>query len=278
MRDPSSRLRMTWGAEAWRLRHPGTAACWDLPRNGGGDAFFDNAEAGSTCARNWYEGSPGLVGMWGPNDDDGDPRFTEAAPALLGFDDAIDFYIGNMDGGGLLHADASVRHNVNILQLWPPAVYDTCANYQWLVCAAKGLLHGQGDNQMLFAYPPGRLSVVSGPDGPQPRDWSEVPPSPEPLSDRGLPAMPAPRCAGAPDCYGWEGHQALGSTDSYAGEGCESTDQCYWSGDIFHLEVCLLNAICDNGEELFHLQIGQPWRCQLSQQRMASLKSVLLSS
>ena len=27
-----------------------------------------------------------------------------------------------------------------------------------------------------------------------------------------------------------------------------------------------------------HLQIGQPWRCQLSQQKMASLKSVLLSS
>ena len=37
-----------------------------------------------------------------------------------------DFYIDNNDGGGALHAEKSVTHNVNILQLWPPAVYNIC--------------------------------------------------------------------------------------------------------------------------------------------------------
>lgn len=277
MADPGSRLRALWSAQAWILRHPGGRACWDLV--GGGAAFFDDAAAGNQCSRNWYEGSPGGLGLWGPTDD-GDPHFTAAAPALLGFDDAIDFFIDNMDGGGLLHADASVRHNVNILQLWAPAVYNTCANYLWLVCAAKGRLHGQGSNAMKFAYPPGRLSVVPGPEGPQPRDWSSGSPWPaEGPLEQMLPAMPAPRCAGQPECFGWEGHQALGSTDSYSGCGDydRTTARCYWSGDVFHLEVCMLNSICDNGAELFALERGEIWHCQLTQARLDAFKELMLS-
>jgi hypothetical protein len=288
LRDPTSRLRRAWGDEAWLLRRPGGRACWDDEgkfyssgrggrggRDGdGGGGFFDRARRGSWCTtKNWYSGSLGEIGRTGP-------RFTEPAPALLGFDDAIDYMLGNMDGGGEQHAAASERHNVNILQLWDGS-YNTCSNYAWLLCAAQGLLPGQqGSNAMRFAYPPGRLSVVPhpGPNGPKPLDWSRGRPREATLLEAaGLPALRAPRCSGQPGCLGWEAHQPLGSTDSYARAGCDSTDVCYWSGDIFHLESCILSSICANGEEIFELGIGQDWRCELSDERLEKFKRTLLS-
>ena len=91
------------------------------------------------------------------------------------------------------------------------------------------------------------------------------------------PALRAPRCSGQSGCLGWEAHQPLGSTDSYARAGCDSTDVCYWSGDIFHLESCILSSICANGEEIFELGIGQDWRCELSDERLEKFKRTLLS-
>ena len=68
------------------------------------------------------------------------PHFTGPAPALLGFDDSIDWFC--RFGGGD-HAEACVQSNFNILSLYEPAVYNTCANYEWQVCAARGRLPGQ---------------------------------------------------------------------------------------------------------------------------------------
>ena len=71
-------------------------------------------------ARNWFQGSPGNAGQWGP-------RFSaQTAPALLGFDDAIDHYTDNHNGG-MGHSAAAIAANVNILQLWSPASYSVCA-------------------------------------------------------------------------------------------------------------------------------------------------------
>lgn len=90
-----------------------------------------------------------------------------------------------------------------------------CANYQWLICAARGMLHGQGSAAMRFATRPQDLNVAG------------------------------------------EGAKPLGGRGSYSKPGCNSASQCYSSQDIFFLEVCVINSICDNGSQLFDLEIGQ---------------------
>ena len=54
------------------------------------------------------------------------------------------------------------------------------------------------------------------------------------------------------------------------------TSQCYWSGDVFHLETCILHSICANGAELFSLPVGQRWHCDLSEARLHEFKRLLL--
>ena len=91
------------------------------------------------------------------------------------------------------------------------------------------------------------------------------------------PALYAPRCVGEKDCRGWEAHQVLGSRDSYGG-GCDAgADKCYSSGDIYHLEACLISSICINGDEIFRLEVGELWHCELSQERLSRLRGWLLS-
>ena len=124
------------------------------------------------------------------------------------------------------------------------------------MCAAKGKLHGQGvGNEIRFAYPPGRLTIAPGKT---PADAIDAP---------GLPKLPA---------KGWIAHQPLGATNSYS-QCSGGPSRCYWSGDIFHLEVCLLSAICDNGAEIFKLELGQAWHCKLSEARLKRLKGWMLS-
>lgn len=256
MSDPDGRLRTLWGGDPWIVTRRGDLECWDdnwddgkWEGNGdGAERFFRAAAEGSQCDRNWFEGVPGALGKWGPTDEDGDPKFEHPiAPALLGFDDAIDHYTGNTQGG-MGHADAAVRKNVNILQLWNPATYNVCVNYFWLVCAAKGRLHGQGSNAMRFAVRPRDMNiagrVLPGLDGEEPDDVTK---------------------------------KFLGGRDSYSLNGCDEADECYSSQDIFFLEVCVLNTICDNGAELFKLEIGQDFYCQLSDAGMERLKTWILA-
>ena len=42
------------------------------------------------------------------------------------------------------------------------AVYNTCANFQWQVCAAKGRLSGQGSPTIRFAHAPKDLDPFRG--------------------------------------------------------------------------------------------------------------------
>ena len=154
---PEGRFRKIWGADGWRMRGPEMSACWFDK----GNEFFDKAELGTNCGRNWYEGSGGQLGdgNLGPSKAWIWPHFTRSAPALLGFDESID---GFCRGNGN-HADKSVLSNKNILSLFWPARYNTCANYEWQVCAAMGLLPGQGSRTIMFAYEPRDLNTETGP-------------------------------------------------------------------------------------------------------------------
>jgi hypothetical protein len=37
----------------------------------------------------------------------------------------------------------------------------------------------------------------------------------------------------------------------------------YATDSIFFLEVCFYSQICSNGHELFQLEVGQPWECNI---------------
>jgi len=51
----------------------------------------------------------------------------------------------------------------------------------------------------------------------------------------------------------------------------------YATDDIFYLEICLFNEICENGADLFNLDVGQPFRCRFSDARFNQLKHILLT-
>ena len=49
---------------------------------------------------------------------------------------------------------------------------------------------------------------------------------------------------------------------------CDDGHSCagrYTVGDVFFSEVCLLHRICHNGDELFRLERGQPFKCEFSE-------------
>ena len=51
----------------------------------------------------------------------------------------------------------------------------------------------------------------------------------------------------------------------------------YATDDVYYVEVCLFNEICENGAELFDLIDGEPFRCRFSEARLRALQHVLLS-
>ena len=69
----------------------------------------------------------------------------------------------------------------------------------------------------------------------------------------------------------------LGACDSYAPAGC-GNGWGYGTSDIFYLEVCIFERICRNGADLYNLNVGDNFHCEVSRQGMLQLKQWLLSS
>jgi hypothetical protein len=57
----------------------------------------------------------------------------------------------------------------------------------------------------------------------------------------------------------WTPH--IGSCTGYHPQGCGN--QGYASSDIYYLEICMFSALCSNREQLFNLQVGEAWECQM---------------
>lgn len=70
------------------------------------------------------------------------------------------------------------------------------------------------------------------------------------------------------------GPHPLGSCTGYHPEGC--WDRGYASSDIFYLESCIFSTICRNGDEIFRVQEGEDWRCDLSSDGYKQMKRWLL--
>lgn len=252
LRDPAHLLRHMWAAAAWEPMGEGPD-CWSTRRDSEGinqsaSIFFDELVSGAHCESNWYEGNRG---EWiGAVNAIHQPR-PVPVPALFGFDDSIDdFCWGNLWGkskdrrseDGHTHATRCLRANFNILSLYSSRVpYNQCRNLEWGVCAAKGLLPDQRRPGADHANEQPAAIVFAR--------------APNTLRVRG----DGTRLG---HCSGWvpEGRPRYG----------------YATDDVFYLEVCTLNQICENGAELFDLNVGDPFRCQVSDERIRELQSLLL--
>jgi len=171
MRDPSHTFRQMWEVRQFlRRRGENAIPCWERRRDWferaqSPETFFTAVKSGDICDSNWFEGT----GIGGVNDR---PRFTSQAPALLGFDETIDGFCDaehHWFANGFYpedHAGKCANSNNNILALWGNRLtYNMCRNLEWQICAAKGLLPGQGGYGMRFSYPPGNLDVYDGGTG-----------------------------------------------------------------------------------------------------------------
>jgi len=156
---------------------------------------------------------------------------------VLGFDESIDDYCqrnrGHVDYSGQYHAHYCVNSNLNILSLFSDRVpYNTCRNLEWQICAAQGLVPGQGDSGIVFAHAPNKLnyegSRLAHCKGYRPDNL------PKDCSDGGF------------------------ATDS-----------------IFFLEVCVFNQLCANAHELWRLEVGEPFYCDLRTKYFYQLREML---
>ena len=123
-----------WGSQAWRQWKIGTGlagSCFEWQRDSPGtwqsaQAYFMDTLLGKHCQTNWYEGNGGDLGR-----QDHFPTFEGPAPALLGFDEAIDHYCHAAGGHGG-HARACISASLNILSLYGTRLpYNICRNFEW---------------------------------------------------------------------------------------------------------------------------------------------------
>ena len=178
MRDPQHIFRKMWAAESWGPMQSNRPACWDVNRNNDQEnqpsgKYFEEVLTGAHCYTNWYVGNDGELGR-PHNALPGGFNDNQEAPALLGFDESIDSFCKSTLGDAanwMGHAERCVEANLNILSLFGQQVpYNICRNLEWQVCAANGLLPGQGGKSIKFAKAPktldlrwrSRLGVCSG--------------------------------------------------------------------------------------------------------------------
>jgi len=198
----------------------------------------------------------------------GQPYFQDDAPGVLGFDDSIEWYCGSQvhdngrqlalrvlsNGTGGTVEDEKRRRladgaqscawvHRNVLFLFgnnvhgTGAVYNSCRNLEWQMCAAMGKLPGQRSATIEFAREPSALN----PDA----------------------------------AYEWPLGRPLDKCGGYSPMGCGPGS--YSNDDIFYLEVCLFSKICSNNDELFRLKVGDPFHCRVSERGFRDLQALLTS-
>eukprot|EP00930_Biecheleria_cincta_P062187 TRINITY_DN4768_c0_g1_i6.p1 TRINITY_DN4768_c0_g1~~TRINITY_DN4768_c0_g1_i6.p1 ORF type:complete len:984 (-),score=136.80 TRINITY_DN4768_c0_g1_i6:1197-4148(-) len=249
----------------WLQRYSGTfnnPICW-----GDGaekEQWFADLLTGKRCDRPWM--------VWSESDvpQSSFQQYTKEAPAVLGLDPLILAYCRNLthDTRKVPHVNdpfwktwkaagmpapekmlgpmnilehnlllGCARANRNILRVsamaHSKASWDMCANVEWVVCAAKGMLPNQGKT-IEFAVPPGNL------DGNLASTYREY----------------------KSHIMRFSAHYEI--------------DIMAWT---FYLnEICWLSELCDNADELWTLERGEPWVCQHTDEGGQRLKFSLESA
>lgn len=135
------------------------------------------------------------------------------------------------------HVRQCTRANFNLLNLIDEdhTPYNMCRNLEWQVCAAKGMLPGQKGSSIQFSV------------------------APKDMDTKGL-SHSLGTCGGS--------HPTLPPAGSNGIFG-------YTNDDIYFLEVCLYNQICENNEALFAVRRGEDFRCRFSRDRFNELERIL---
>ena len=241
LRDPTHLFRRMWAAEAWAKQYTTSAKCWERDRENYGWGWQKSERFFDDILEGNICDSNWYEGNNGAiGGQYARPTFTGDAKAVLGFDDSIDRYCTDhapWTQNTWGHAPRCIAANANILSLYGTRIpYNICRNLEWQSCAARGLLPGQKSKTLIFSRAPNDLDP-SGKDGHKPLG----------------------------QCRGWVPPQKpKGGVYGYA------TD------DIYFLEVCLYNQICENGAELFDIQQDQPFVCRFSETRFRELQEILM--
>jgi len=244
--DPTHIFRRMWAAEAWgKMEVNGKArpACWNRRRE---DAWWEEMPA-SVYFDDVISGRVCGTNWYEGNMNElglqnHQPSFPgKAAPALLGFDESIDAFCQRdapAQNKGDMHAERCIAANYNILSLYGDRL-------PYNICRNLEWQVCAAKGQL-----PGQGSNTIR--------FARAPRTLDPKGGTG-------KRLGA--CSGWvPGRVPYGGVYGYA------TD------DIFYLEVCLFNQICTNGDELFRLNEGQDFVCELSVPRFRQLQRTLLKA
>ena len=135
-----------------------------------------------------------------------------------------------------------------VLSLYGPQIpYNTCRNAEWQICAARGTLPGQATSQVL------RSATGTEYDVRGTIRFAKAPSTLEPHA----------------------GPHPIGSCGGYAPLGCSAG---YASSDIFYLESCFYSMMCANRDELFSVQPGRNWTCQLDRRGFERMRDYVLAA
>lgn len=81
--------------------------------------------------------------------------------------------------------------------------------------------------------------------------------------------------AQAPKSLDASGPRPLAHCGGYSPQGCGR--HAYSNDDIYFLEICMYSKICANNWELFQVEAGENFRCQISETGFRELQRYLLS-
>jgi hypothetical protein len=69
----------------------------------------------------------------------------------------------------------------------------------------------------------------------------------------------------------------FGKCQGYTDAACQMPNVGFANGDIYYLEACLFSQICSNRKQLFELDKGDDFQCDLDPDAYAELREWLLA-
>ena len=253
--DPNGMLKQMWNRWGWAQLHD-EEPCWGWD---GGHAFFDNAIAGGSCDSDWYEGSIGRQTYHGDT------------PGVLGFDDSIGEYCGGLRGRRL---EEDWDGSAGVVVSNGSAPGQQHADYEFthrrrLDNAARLCIKGGRNILMLFGN--NVHNTGAGYNSCRNLEWQLC------AAMGKLPGQQTPTIifAKAPSELDYLGDRPLGRCGGYSPNGCGK--HAYSNDDIYFLEVCMFSKICINNFDLFTLQAGEWFHCQVHEKGFRELQAYLTS-
>jgi hypothetical protein len=244
LRDPQHVFRRMWSVEGWAKQEL-KGACWDSKRDDAKTSqpmhtYFSETLAGTHCRSNWYEGNPGLLGLQGRPPTS---FYIEDAPALFGVDADIGSVCQNaMRANGMTPSNA-FGHSGNCVAAGYNILNLNSPRVPYNLCRNLEWQVCAARNQIPAQ---GQSAVM----------FATAPRSLDPDGARSV-----------GKCAGWRPDASYMPDGGYG----------YANEDIFYLEACLFDQICDNGPDIFDNRdwLKVPFRCEFNPALFQQLEDIL---